>query len=348
MSGVATRRVAPADDGLRLDRWFRAHYPALSHGALEKLLRKGQIRVNGGRVKASRRVAAGEEVRVPPLPEAASAPASALASAPGRRSQRTSDPADAARLRDMTIYEDEQLIALNKPFGLAVQGGSKTTRHVDGMLAAREANGDRPRLTHRLDRDTGGVLVVAKTRVAAAALAGAFRGRDVEKTYWALAVGAPRPREGTIRLDVAKRMARGDEGRAKVVPAAGEDAKFALTDFQTVDVSGAASFLALKPVTGRTHQLRVHCAAIGHPIVGDRKYGGPEAVVDGVAPRLHLFCREMRFAHPATGAPLSIVAPLTGHMADTWRFFGFDANARVDWPDLKKPSAAARRKPRAR
>lgn len=326
MSAVRTITVTEDEAGMRLDRWFRAHFPALGHGALEKLLRTGQVRVDGGRAKSNRRLDIGEAIRIPPLPEDMG----------GKKAKPPApSPEDRKYLRDLTLYEDAALLVLNKPFGLAVQGGTKTARHIDAMLAALEKNGERPRLVHRLDRDTGGLLILAKTRAAAAGLGAAFRGRDVEKTYWALVVGAPRPREGTIDLPVAKRMVRAGGGE-RVVPAAGEDAKKAVTHYQTVDEAGRrVAFVALRPVTGRTHQLRVHCAAIGTPIVGDGKYGGPAARLEGVSGRLHLFCRTMTFPHPAMGEPMTLTAPLTGHMRESWAFFGFDADARVEWPEFE-------------
>lgn len=321
MSAVETISVAEGEAGMRLDRWFRAHYPALGHGELEKLLRKGNIRVNGARAKSSRRLEAGEVVRVPPLADKAAAPTAG--GAPRRE--------DAEYLKRITLYEDADILALNKPFGLAVQGGTKTRRHIDGMLAALEKNGERPRLVHRLDRDTGGLLLLAKTRLAAATLGSSLQRRDVDKTYWALVVGAPELRQGTIDLAIAKRMVRDEE---RVVAADGEDAKTAVTDFQVIDeATPVAAFLALRPRTGRTHQLRVHCAAMGTPIVGDGKYGGKAAQLEGVAPELHLFCRSMSFAHPKTGKRMTLTAPLTGHMLDTWKFFGFNANAKVEWPE---------------
>jgi len=327
MSGVETRIVAEKDAGLRLDRWFRAYFPSLSHVALEKLLRTGQVRVDGGRVKASRRLEAGESVRVPPMASSEAAPLKAHA--PNRE--------DAKTIRSLTIYEDDAILAINKPFGLAVQGGAKAVRHVDGMLAALEKNGERPRLVHRLDQDTGGLLILAKTRLAANELGRAFQGRDIEKTYWALVAGAPRPREGTIDLPLAKKMVRVGEGdQERMVAAEGEEAKKAVTDFMTIDEAGPVAFLALRPVTGRTHQLRVHCAAIGAPIVGDRKYGGARARVEGVVDGLHLFCRSMTFAHPSTGRPVTLVAPLQGRMAQTWEFFGFDPDAEVVWPSPER------------
>ena len=202
MSGVQTRTVKPDETGMRLDRWFKTHFPAVRHGELEKLLRKGQVRVAGGRVKANRRLESGEEIRIPPLADNA-------APAPVRRK---ASPGDAAAVRKLIIFEDDEIIALNKPFGLATQGGTNTKQHLDGMLAALEQNGERPRLVHRLDKDTGGLIIVAKTRTAAQRLGDAFKGHDVEKTYWALAAGAPRPRQGTIDMPIAKKMMRIGEG----------------------------------------------------------------------------------------------------------------------------------------
>lgn len=327
MSGVSTRTISESEAGMRLDRWFKTHYPAVRHGQLEKFLRKGQVRVDGGRAKANRRLETGEVVRIPPLDDSQSE--SRVRSAP------VHNPQDAAFVKSLIIYEDDAVIALNKPFGLAVQGGAKTVRHIDGMLASLEKNGERPRLLHRLDRDTGGVLLLAKTRAAAAALGGAFQRHEVEKTYWALVAGAPRPREGRIDLKIAQRMVRIGKGeQERVIPADGEDAKKALTDFQTLDEAGpGASFLALRPVTGRKHQLRVHCAAIGAPVVGDHKYGGEAALIPGVKDGLHLFCRTMTFPHPARARAVTVTAPLHGFMAQTWSFFGFDAEAPSDWPE---------------
>jgi 23S rRNA pseudouridine955/2504/2580 synthase len=330
MSAVETRVVEDKDDGLRLDRWFKTHYPGLRHGALEKLLRTGQVRVNGGRAKANRRVEAGEAIRIPPIDDQAAAP----------KTEFRPKKEDAEFIRSVTIYEDDEILALNKPFGIAVQGGAKTTRHIDGMLAAIEKNGERPRLVHRLDQDTGGLLILAKTRIAAAKLGKAFQGHDVVKTYWALCAGVPEIKQGTINLPVAKKMIRvGDKDQERMVAADDEEAKKAITDYAVLDSAGPASFLALKPLTGRTHQLRVHCAAMGTPIVGDRKYGGPNTSIEGLPEGLQLFCREMTFPHPDSGQSITLTAPLTGRMKETWELFGFDAEAEMSWPDLsrKKP-----------
>ncbi len=319
MSRVQHISVTDDEDGMRLDRWFKVHFPGISHGQLEKLLRKGEVRVGGGRSKSNRRLMPGDSIRIPPI-----------APPPPTASGSSSSESDRRALAEMTVYEDDHLLAINKPFGLAVQGGAKTNRHVDGLLQATANGTVRPRLVHRLDKDTGGLLLVAKTRIAAQRLTDAFKRQEIEKTYWALLVGTPRPKEGTIDLPIAKQMTGRGE---RVQPTDGKDGKRAVTLFQTVDMAGPVSFVAMRPLTGRTHQLRVHTAAIGRPIAGDRKYGGDEAMIDGISQKLHLFCRTMTFRHPHSGAVISLSADLSGHMAKTWNFFGFDADAAVEWPE---------------
>lgn len=309
---------------MRLDRWFKTHFPVVRHGALEKFLRKGQVRVSGARIKSNRRLEEGEEIRIPPLQEQSSA----------SQHRRIYNPEDAAALKELILFEDDSLIALNKPFGLAVQGGSKTVKHLDGMLASLEKDGERPRLVHRLDKDTGGLMLVAKTHASAQRLGEVFKSHNIEKTYWALTAGAPRPREGTISLPIAKRMVRLKVGtEERVVAAEGEGAKQAVTDYQILEDAGPIAFLAMRPVTGRTHQLRVHAAAIECPVVGDGKYGGAAAHIVGVSSKLHLFCRSMTFPHPITGRKMTLSAPLSGHMAETWAFFSFDTDAPCEWPE---------------
>jgi len=325
MSGVKKKIVSADEDGMRVDRWFKSHYPALGHGSLEKLLRKGEIRINGGRVKSNRRLQKGEEIRIPPMSVGS-------IHVPKKIPNRSNE---IANIRTLILYEDEAFFAFNKPFGLAVQGGTNTERHLDGMLGILGEGEVRPRLVHRLDKDTGGLLLVAKTRKAAQALTEAFRDHVVEKTYWSLVVSQPYPKQGTIDMRIAKRMVRTNEGgMQRVVPAEGEDSKKALTDYQTLDSAGRVTFLAMRPITGRTHQLRVHAAAIGAPIVGDGKYGGIEAKIEGVSSKLHLFCRSMTFPHPSSGRHITLSAPLTGHMAQTWKFFSFDEQVSCEWPQL--------------
>ncbi|GJL95200.1 MAG: pseudouridine synthase [Hyphococcus sp.] len=330
MSGVQTKVVTADEADMRLDRWFKAHFPAVTHGMLEKYLRKGQVRVAGGRVKANRRLVEGEEIRIPPMQPS-----------DGEQRKPKTNPhtaQDKKEIEQLILYQDDAIIALNKPFGLAVQGGANMKRHVDGMLGALEKNGERPKLVHRLDKDTGGLLLVAKTRKAAQKLSDAFRGHEIEKTYWALTASVPIPAEGTISLPIAKRMVRVQDGaQERVVPFTGEAAKNAVTDYQIVEDATRVAFVAMRPVTGRTHQLRVHSAAMGCPIVGDGKYGGEAAHIEGVSSKLHLFCRAMTFAHPVTGRKMTLQAPITGHMKETWKFFSFDQKANCDWPeDLRR------------
>lgn len=318
MSGPQMIEVARDEAGMRLDRWFRQHYPALGHGALQKLLRKGQVRVDGGRVQASRRLAHGETIRVPPIPDSPPPP------------RRVTGSREEARdkLAAMIVYEDDDVLVLNKPSGLAVQGGARTTEHVDALLEAASADSERPRLVHRLDRDTAGLLVTARTRTAARWLTKAFRDRVVEKEYWALVVGVPQPPQGRIDVRLEK---SGPAGKEKARPS--DDGQIAITDYQVMETAGRkASFVALRPETGRTHQLRAHMAIIGAPIVGDGKYGGQSARLDGLPDRLHLFCRSLTIPRPGR-RPLVLEAPLTSPMRETWALFGFPETARPEWPE---------------
>src|SRR5215472_12916850 len=318
---LETITVTTEDGEGRLDRWFRRHYPALGHGRLEKLLRTGQVRVDGKRAKSGDRVSPGQAIRVPPLGTAPAAPSSPR---PGAQ--------DDATLRGLVIHRDDHAIVLNKPAGLAVQGGSNTTRHVDGMLdGLRFGNAERPRLVHRLDKDTSGVLLLARCAAAAAFFTRAFRDKTTRKNYWALVAGQPKLPRGRIDLSLTK---GGAKGRERVH--AGDDGKDAVTYYTLVDSAGdRMSWLALLPLTGRTHQLRAHCAAIGTPIVGDGKYGGAAAHSAGAiaAHRLHLHARALEIPHPA-GFTLKTTAPLPPHMLRMWEFLGFARDAPDPFAEL--------------
>lgn len=319
-------QVEPDDDGIRLDRWFKRHYPALAHGALEKLLRTGQVRLDGKRAKSGERIEAGQAIRIPPQIENVSA-----VKAPPR------DLANHEKneLQELVIYQDSSVIVLNKPSGLATQGGSGITKHIDGMLdSLMQGKKQRPRLVHRLDRDTSGVLVVARTVPAAAALAASLRHRDASKIYWALTKGVPKKNHGTIKLALAKQGGRGEE---RIVGSTAEDAKHAITDYAVLDRAGEEfAFVAAKPVTGRTHQIRVHLASLGTPIIGDYKYGGTDARPKGeIADKLHLHARSIDIAHP-DGGRLKVTAPLPPHMLKTWKLLGFDPEAPDPFARKKK------------
>ncbi|HUZ72125.1 MAG TPA: RluA family pseudouridine synthase [Stellaceae bacterium] len=324
MSGVRILAVAADEAELRLDRWFRRHFPDLAHGRLERLLRTGQIRLDGRRAAAGDHVTAGQLVRVPPLDDRPpGAHAGPDRPAGGVRA------GDAAMVQRAVLHRDDAVIVLDKPPGLAVQGGTGTERHLDALLdALRFGAAERPRLVHRLDRDTSGVLVLARSAAVAAKLAAAFRSKTVRKVYWALTVGVPKPRQGRIDLALAKLMRPGGER----VVADDEAGKRAVTYYRTVaHAGGKIAWLALEPVTGRTHQLRAHAAAIGTPIVGDGKYGGAAAHPAGVpqARQLHLHARAIDFPHP-DGDRLRVTAPLPPHMRETWAFFGFAESDDAD------------------
>ena len=316
--------VAGEDGPVRLDRWFKRHYPALGHGHLEKLLRTGRVRVDGKRAHSSDRVAPGQTIRIPPLHDT---------TVSAREVPRGALPGDEAMLRDAVLHRDDAVIVLNKPAGLPVQGGSGTERHLDGLLdALRFGSEVRPRLVHRLDKDTSGVLVIARTAAAAVFLTRAFREKTTRKIYWALVVGLPKLRQGRIDLALAKLPGR--EGER--VRADSEGGKRAVTYYHVVDSAGAkASWLALLPITGRTHQLRAHCAAIGTPILGDAKYGAAAAHLAGVpgAKRLQLHARALSIPHPL-GGTLWVTAPLQRHMRQSWEFFGFPDDVEDPFANL--------------
>jgi 23S rRNA pseudouridine955/2504/2580 synthase len=326
MNRTETRMVAADEAGLRLDRWFKRYFPTLNHGRLEKLLRTGQVRVDGKRVRAGERLASGQEVRVPPLGE--------LAAKPSSRDRPLISAQDAEDLRALVIYRDDEVIAINKPPGLAVQGGTGTDKHLDGMLdALRFGAKERPRLVHRLDRDTSGVLVLARSAAAAARLGQAFRQRNARKLYWAATVGVPRPHRG--KIDLALNKKGGPGGERVAVDAA--DGQRAVTLYHVVDTAGQElAWVAFMPLTGRTHQLRVHAQALGTPVLGDGKYGGADALLTGagLSKKLHLHARSLVLPRPARsgkdGPPLSLEAPLPRHMAATWKLFGWNPDDFVD------------------
>ena len=335
---VKTLFVDPAEageDGVRLDRWFRRRWPHLTQVQIQRMARSGQIRVDGSRAKADTRLQAGSQVRVPPLPDAPEA---------GERFALSDR--DAKFARSLVLYEDEEVLVLNKPAGLAVQGGTKTSQHVDRLLSAWGEGLERPRLVHRLDRDTSGVLVLGKTPPAAARLSGAFARHKAQKTYWALVVGTPHPTEGVIDVPLAK---KGINDREMVVPVDPKDpkAEAAETEFVTISRAGPrVSWMALRPHTGRTHQLRAHMKAMGHPILGDPKYGDEKSNALSAGLQLQLHARRLVIPHPSQGL-LAIEAPLSKEMKEGFARFGFDEHEADPEPFARKVSTVAKSSPRS-
>ncbi|NQU60021.1 MAG: RluA family pseudouridine synthase [Rhodospirillales bacterium] len=329
MGGVKTLKVNSTESGMRVDRWFKQHFPGLGYSQLQKILRTGQVRVDGGRVKAAQRLEEGQEVRVPPLgpmsPEIC-------------RPKPVTSKADARDLKARVLHRDKDILVINKPPGLAVQGGSGIRKNLDAMLDSLCFDSpERPRLVHRLDKDTSGVLVLARNTASARKLNAAFRSRDVRKLYWAVVAGVPGPEEGMIDLSLAK---KGSSGAERVIPD-NKGGKKAKTYFRVIDQAGRkAAWVAFEPLTGRTHQLRVHAIALDTPILGDGKYGGSQAFLEGedIAKQLHLHAKAIRI--PKTGGGyLEISAPLPEHMQKTFSSLGFTAeNERelfIDSNELK-------------
>lgn len=348
--GVQTLPVSEDEAGMRLDRWFRHRFPALSMSYLNRIVRKGEVRVNGKRAETSTRLEDGDGVRVPPL----------RLDDPALPAVRRAfeNEADAEFLKSITLYEDAHILVLNKPFGLAVQGGPGVKRHVDGLLECLTHNGQKPRLVHRIDRDTSGVLLVARTRKMAADLGEIFRTRQTRKIYWAVVRGVPKPSQGRISLFLKKgpgmtgdrsqrssqRFApkgeqkpfRGDPEKMQIARHGDDDAQHSVTYYTIVDkVAPRLAWLSMKPITGRTHQLRAHAEAIGHPIIGDPKYALPladndprkadplRALPSGIENKLHLLARRLVLPNPRGGI-LDVTAPLPPHMQKTFDMFGFD------------------------
>ncbi len=321
-SRVQTVSVTPDEAGMRVDRFLEARFPKLSFSHIQRIIRKGELRVNGKRAQPKDRLAAGQAVRIPPL-----------RLDPDKPAPRPSAETDKTRafLKSITLYEDPDVLVVDKPMGLSVQGGSGTVRHLDGMLEAlRDSQGERPRLVHRLDKDTAGCLLVAKTRFAAAALAKSFRSRETRKIYWALVAGVPKPKQGRISTFLAKEEVERDSFM-RIARHGEEGASHAITYYAVVETAARQlAWLSLKPVTGRTHQLRAHCAHIGHPIVGDPKYFNREdwELPGGLQNELHLLARRIVVPHPRKGV-IDVTAPLPPHMRQSWSHLGFDA-ARYD------------------
>ncbi len=314
---MLTVAVAADEAGMRVDRFLEARFPGLRFSHIQRVIRKGEVRVNGKRTRPKDRLQAGQSVRIPPLRLDRSQPRPACSEA---------DEKIRAFLKSITLHEDDDVLVLDKPMALAVQGGSGTVRHLDGMLEVlRDVHGQRPRLVHRLDKDTAGCLLVAKTRFAAASLARTFRSRAARKIYWALVAGVPKPRQGRISTFLAKETHERDSF-TRIARHGEAGASHAVTYYAVVETAGSSlAWISLKPVTGRTHQLRAHMAHIGHPIVGDPKYFSRQSwqLPGGMQDKLHLFARRIVVPHPRGGI-IDVTAPLPPHMLQSWRLLGLE------------------------
>ena len=330
--------IGPDDDGIRLDRWFKRNLPQVGFGTVSRWARTGQLRVDGKRAKPEDRLEAGQVLRVPP---------GGRDERRGPRPRRELTGDEIAQAHEMVIAQDRAAIVLNKPPGLATQGGTGTTRHVDGLLDAFASEDEpRPRLVHRLDKDTSGVLLIARTPGSAAFFSKRFSGRSAKKIYWALVMGIPEIADGLIELPLAKQPGTGGE-KMHVDEEAGQSAR---TRYRVVERAGnRAAWVELQPLTGRTHQLRVHMAAIGHPIVGDGKYGGQAAFLTGsVSRKMHLHARRLLIDHPE-GEKLDVIAPLPEHFAASMEHLGFDMElGDLDWNDAPPPPSREAKKKKAR
>ena len=330
MSDSKIFKVGDDDDGIRLDRWFKRNLPEANFNIVSRWARTGQLRVDGKRANPGDRIEAGQEIRVPPIE-----PERSGGRPERKRIELTQE--EQQMVRDMVIHRDAFAFVLNKPPGLATQGGTKTNQHLDRLLDGLADDDEvRPKLVHRLDKDTSGVLLVARTARSAGHFSKSFAGRTARKVYWALVVGVPDADQGMVDAPLAKQPGTGGE-KMHIDHEHGQNAK---TRFRVIDRAGnRAAWVELQPLTGRTHQLRAHMAAIGHPIVGDGKYGGAESfLTGGISRKLHLHSRRLRIDTPG-GAKIDVTAELPPHFAESLTMIGFEPMAG-DMMPLDTPSAS--------
>ena len=312
--------VTEEDDGVRLDRWLKKNYPEATFSNVQKILRTGQVRVDGKRVKGEARLIKGQLIRVPPQ-----------LALPVPKNEKGMTKKDIDFIQSLVLYKDEHIIAINKPAGLASQGGSKINRHVDGMLEGLAFDGVKPHLVHRLDKDTSGVLLLARNPRIAKRMGELFQGRDIRKYYWAITVPAPLQHQGKIKSTIAKVEGPGGE---KVRGVSEEKGKTALTYYQVMETASTKlAWVAFWPKTGRTHQIRVHALEMGCPLLGDYKYSHHQPLLEELPElpnMLHLHSRRVILPHPVTGKKLDITAPLDPNMRKTWKFFNFNPDDKTD------------------
>ncbi|MGM0422723.1 MAG: RluA family pseudouridine synthase [Pseudomonadota bacterium] len=329
-TGVQNTIITDEDDKTRLDKWLMRRFPGLSKGEIYKWMRTGQVRLDGKRVKPDSRVLAGQEIRIPPVSW------EAYQTFKQEKKVSVEDKQEAVNLiKDLTIYEDDSVLVINKPYGMASQGGSKVKEHIDGLIAHLETDKVKPRLVHRLDKDTTGVLLIAKTRKIARVLGETFKTRQAHKYYWAVVAPTPQMNEGLIEANIAKGQSYGGE-RVMIDDV---DGKFSRSEYWILEKAHRkAAWLCFKPETGRKHQLRVHAEMMDSPIVGDSKYGQDLEVpveLDDLkhANKLHLHARRLIMPHPSGRGVLDVTAPLPPHMEDTFKYFEFNPQLGNTLPD---------------
>ena len=321
---VQFQKVSESENDVRLDRWFKRHFPDVSHGMIEKLLRKKNIRVNGAKATSNQRLKIGDEIRIPPL----------TSQAPSTKEVKPLSKSDTQFIQSLVLYKDADVIVLNKPAGLAVQGGTKTTRHVDGLLDGLRFDCDeRPKLVHRLDKETSGVLILARTVQSAAQYTKMFKSKDIQKVYWALVAGCPKIKEGKIEAPLMKKT--GPQGEKMMVDFAEGDKAVSL--YQVADhLANKVAWLQMAPLTGRTHQLRVHCAdVLKTPILGDDKYGKRSSLMQNIPHQMYLHARSITWTD-SKGKVQTVSAPLPDYFKTAFHEFGFDEKQPVSTPFINR------------